>query len=141
MRILTFGGSKKAKKGFKKSEKCEKMTFFQKSKKCHFSPTSRSYIPSFIWISPKLRPVASGKTNRQTDKQTRQKPIVEHHRTLYWSVNILQVHTTRCKIIESNFDNITSAKIWLKIFYNLYRQTKAPHRKIYFRRKEIFKKE
>ena len=43
------------------------MTFFQKKKKCQFSPTSRSYIQSFIWISPKLRPAASGQTDKQTD--------------------------------------------------------------------------
>ena len=74
LRIFTFGGSKKA---FKKSEKCEKNDFFQKSKKCQFLPTSRSYIPSFIWISPKLRPAASGQTDKQTDRHVTRGDINE----------------------------------------------------------------
>ena len=46
------------------------MTFFKKEKKCFFAPPRRSYIPNFRWIERKLRPAASGQTDKHTNKLT-----------------------------------------------------------------------
>ena len=67
LRIFTFGGSKKAKKALKNPKKAKKWLFSKIQKKCVFPSPKRSYIPSFMRISPKLRPVALEQTNRQTN--------------------------------------------------------------------------
>ena len=47
-----------------------KNDFFPKSKKCHFLPPKRCYIPSFSCTAQKVWPVEVEQRNKQTNKQT-----------------------------------------------------------------------
>ena len=53
-----------------KKAKNVKMTFFKNPKKCFCASTRGVYISSLKGIDKKLRPLASGQTDRQTDRQT-----------------------------------------------------------------------